>query len=343
MPEDDAFGPPDDIEAGKSPEDIEADTLGRAELAARVREYVLQCLKDRLGTAFVCWDRDEEGFTLTKAGASIAHAILGIEVLDNRYDADETGTYPGKDGEECYQATCYVRVRSRDFGSTVEMGWCGNETPQYKGIDPKRRKAPKHEQAEIRKKAFTNAYVRAVQVLSGLVGVTDQELRKVGIDPDLIDRAGDSGNRSSQRKAQSGTQASPARDSTSTKSNRRASNSARPTEPRSSAAASAATKGSNPDNLDDDEIREKIRVYLADVEVTDDADIDVIMANLSQFVGKQGEVRKGVGLSSPRLKGKWLRTSYGRLKSLMESALAAEATGDEVIEMSEQMRRGGDE
>ncbi|MBD3176339.1 MAG: hypothetical protein GF320_14260 [Armatimonadia bacterium] len=310
-------------------------------MAARIREYILQCLKDRFGQAFVCWDKDEEGFTLTKAGAAIAHSILGIEVLDQRYDPEETGTYEGDDGVTYYQATCYVRVRSRDFGSTVEMGWCGNETPQYKGVKAGNRKAPKHEQAEIRKKAFANAYVRAVQVLSGLVGVTDQELRKVGINPDLIDRPGSSGNRSEERKARSGGGNSSNRKAQRTRSAKSDERTPPPRE--SSAAATAANKGSNAENLTDDEIREKIRAYLGQVGVDDDADIDVVIENLSQFVGKDGKVRKGVGLSSPRLKDKWLRTTYGRLKSLMDSAIEAEASGDEVIEMSEQMRRGDDQ
>lgn len=195
----------------------------------------------------------QQRFRLTKDGASRVARICGLVKEAPEWDRELTGEYKDDNGDARYHASCTVRVSFPGGGSAEDIGSADSAEGLFKGkaLTPTVKE-------NIRKHAYANGFVRAVESLLGFGGLVESDLQKAHCDPSAVPSVEfRKGGQSADRAAKS-------------------------------VAASAG---------DDDSLRAKGRELLASVDVEAQADVDEIVCALATWKNKEGREVAGKPLS----------------------------------------------
>lgn len=236
----------------------------RAEMLTAVRNLALAQLagNPHLMTAYP-GANESQNFRLTKHGAARVARLCGIQKDAAEWDESQTGEYMEGDVRR-YHATCNVRVSFPGGGSAEEIGSADSSQGLFKGapLTPVIKE-------NIRKHAHANGFVRAVESLLGMGGLTAEDLMKAGCRPDDVPSV------EFRKGGRTADQAS--------------------------RATAAATSG-----MDDDGLRAKARELLSAREVESISDVDAIMAAISSFPDKNNPGQEVAGRPLAQLNGKRL-------------------------------------
>ena len=274
--------------ATPTPSEIAFDSqhaVKRAENIIKAMDSVIKLAL--LRTNYQDWVRMGKGLYLQESGAMKVRPVFGIYFRDLTIAKENH-----EDGSYAYtsQVTCGSTVLDKWYGTEATIEQIGTRSSRdtfFTGKDGRK----EADEQDVKKAAIANCRGRAIVALLGLQNMSDDDLRKVGVDVSKI--AG--------------------------------------VEYKTGSQGGATASGT------DKEIQVKLyNLMTKHYGTSDEAALSKYLQELTSFVGKDG--KKVTGKSSLKdLTGKWLQSTYGKMKQLAE---AEEQTITDNFEKEEAGARG---